>query len=144
MTKRVLDDNPVDVEAVKQWAFDRLVTSLRDFKAGTVSFHAVVAGFQVAENTGVELLTLDAFCRGFFASVECVQAAAAVEVTALPVRSLALPNAIFNALEAEGIKTFGELAAWSESRLYRVPMIGRLALRKIVKALAVHGLSLSR
>ena len=58
----------------------------------------------------------------------------------LPIGELRLPLRVNACLNAEGIKTIGDLLKWSEVDLLKTPNIGKKALNEIKDALYNRGL----
>lgn len=131
----------VNQAAVSEWALGKLTTALREFRDGSVPFHVVVSCFSMCEQVGIDRLVLNSFARGALVGVP-VSSEVEPDLLAMSVYGLAIPVRVQNVLVADRIETVGQLVAFSERELLRVPCIGKLALRQVRDALGAIGLEL--
>ncbi len=131
----------VNQAAVSDWALQKLVTALREFREGSAPFHVVVSCFSMCETVGIDRLVLNSFARGSLVGVP-VSSEVEPDLLAMSVYGLALPVRVQNVLVADRIQTVGQLVAFTERELLRVPCIGKLALRQVRDALGAIGLEL--
>lgn len=131
----------VNQAAVSDWALQKLVSALREFREGSAPFHAVVSCFSMCEQVGIDRLVLNSFARGALVGVP-VSSEVEPDLLAMSVYELAMPVRVQNVLVADRIETVGQLVACSERELLRVPCIGKLALRQVRDALGAIGLEL--
>lgn len=131
----------VNQAAVSEWALGKLTTALREFREGLAPFHVVVSCFSMCEQVGIDRLVLNSFARGALVGV-LVSSEVEPDLLAMSVYELAIPVRVQNVLVADRIETVGQLVAFSERELLRVPCIGKLALRQVRDALGAIGLEL--
>lgn len=131
----------VNQAAVSDWALQKLVSALREFREGSAPFHVVVSCFSMCEQVGIDRLVLNSFARGALVGVP-VSSEVEPDLLAMSVYGLAIPVRVQNVLVADRIETVGQLVAFSERELLRVPCIGKLALRQVRDALGAIGLEL--
>jgi len=127
----------VNIQAVRDFAMQRLVEAFEAFRNEETDFCNVVARYELAVGAGIDRSMIDAtICQALHAP--CPE----IDRDHMSVYSLPLSVRVQNRLVAEGFDTLGKVKGLTVRRVLSMPMMGRRGLREIQDLLAAHNVDM--